>query len=252
MENESNNENYITDHNILNETRLNNLMEFQENVGIKFDDINLLNVSLAHSSYVNEILSDMQDNEKLEFLGDSVLALIVNEYLYNKYPEKLEGQLSKLKSIVVSEHSLAEIARSIDLGKYLLLGKGERQYGGAERSAILADAMEAVLGAYYLDSGLEKAREFILPHIIKELNKINKNEHKKDYKTSLQLFVQQKYKSCPLYKTIKEEGPDHNKIFYVNVYIENEEYGMGNGNNKKSAQQRAAKDALKRLKKEES
>lgn len=250
MEKENNSENYIKNVTI-SENRLNDLMEFQEIVGIRFNDINLLNMSLAHSSYVNETLTEMQDNEKLEFLGDSVLALIVNEYLYKKYPEKVEGQLSKLKSIVVSEYSLASIARSIDLGDYLLLGKGERQYGGAERSAILADAMEAVLGAYYLDSGLEKAREFILPFIIKELNKINKNEHRKDYKTSLQLVVQQKYKLCPVYKTVKEEGPDHNKIFYVNVYIENEEYGTGKGNNKKSAQQKAAKKALERIKNED-
>lgn len=219
--------------------------EFQENLNIRFDDESLLYNALAHSSYVNEHKDpDLQNNEKLEFLGDSVLALIVIEYLYKNYSELAEGELSKIKAIVVSEYSLASIGRKIQLGDYIMLGKGERQYGGAERDATIADCLEAVFGAYYLDSGLDKSRDFILPFILEELEKVDKNEHKRDYKSELQLIIQQKYKSCPVYETINEVGPDHNKVFHVNVLIEGVVEGFGKGNNKKTAQQEAAKSAL--------
>lgn len=236
--------NYINNSHI-DSYRIQKLEEFQDTKNLKFNDIMLLNTAFSHSSYVNEAVEDIESNEKLEFLGDSVLTLIVNEYLYKSYPHYSEGQLSKLKSVVVSESSLAYIARIMNLGDYLLLGKGEKQYGGAKRDAILADTMEAVLGAYYLDDGLDKVSGFILPYIKEELEKIDKDEYRKDYKSALQLITQQKYKSCPEYKTIKEEGPDHDKIFYVNVTIEGKELCTGKGSNKKSAQQEAAKKALK-------
>ncbi len=229
---------------MLDENRISLLKSFQSNLDINFKDVDLLHQALLHSSYVNERHDEKDDNETLEFLGDSVLALIVNEYLFVNYNEYREGELSRIKSIVVSEFSLSEIAREIDLASFLLLGKGEEQSGGLNRRAILADAMEALLGAYFLDSGLDSCRDFILPYLKKEISKIIKQKHKKDYKTDLQLHVQQRYKSCPVYETIKEEGPDHNKIFYVDVYINNKLYGSGIGNNKKSAQQDAAKHAL--------
>jgi len=241
MENETKNISIIDDE------RLKELKEFQKNVYIYFENIELLNMAFSHSSYVNEHPEILQNNEKLEFLGDSVLALVVNEYLYQNYPDYSEGQLSKIKSVIVSEFTLASISRELDIGNYILLGKGERQYGGADRDAILADTIEAILGAYYLDSGLKKAQDFILPYVIGALDKIDKDEYKKDYKTTLQLIVQQKYKSCPIYQTIREEGPDHNKIFYVNVIIEDMVYGPGEGNNKKNAQQQAAKIALEQI-----
>jgi ribonuclease III len=247
MLNENNSGEYLSH---IDEDRIKDLEKFQDSLNIKFNDIELFNTAFAHRSYVNELPIDIENNEKLEFLGDSVLALIVNEYLYKNYPDSAEGQLAKIKSIIVSEQILAAIARKIDLGKYILLGKGEQLYGGAERDTILSDTLEAIFGAYYIDRGLEESRKFILPYILEELEKVDKDDYEKDYKSELQLVIQQKYKSCPVYETVKEEGPDHNKIFYVNVIIEGRRYGMGKGYNKKSAQQKAAKEAMRNFKEE--
>ncbi len=227
--------------------RINSLITFQKNVNIQFSDINILNTAFLHSSYVNEHPGFKEDNEKLELLGDSILAFIVNEFLYFYLPQCNEGELSRIKSIIVSEHSLSEIAKRLEIGKFLLLGKGEVQANGMNRKAILADTMEALLGAYFIDSGLEKVKKFILPHILTEIDKINKNEHKKDYKTQLQLIMQQLKKLCPTYETISEEGPDHEKVFYVNVLVDSILMGKGSGSSKKHAQQDAARDALFKL-----
>jgi ribonuclease-3 len=239
---------------ILDDNRINKLKKFEKKAGTDFEDMNLLNNAFCHSSYVNELpmeYSDIvQDNERLEFLGDSVLALIVNHYLFMNFPDYTEGQLSEIKSIIVSEQYLALIANKMDLDEYLLTGRGVRTNAGYNQNALLADTMEAVIGAYYIDRGLDKVRNFILPFLKAEMEKIIKKKHRKDYKSILQFYVQQKYKTYPLYETIHEEGPDHNKTFYVSVLIEGKIYGHGKGSKKKTAQKQAAREALKKLREE--
>ncbi len=239
---------------LLDGNRLKLLKEFESSNGLNFSNIKLLDNAFFHSSYVNELPYDLasgiDSNERLEFLGDSVLALIVNEYIFTHYPDYKEGQLSELKSIIVSEVSLAEIARSLGLGKYILLGNGEISDDIEHRDSILSDTVEAIMGAYYLDSGLEKVKDFILPFVKKKLDDISENKYHKDYKSILQQYIQRKYKKCPMYKTVKEEGPDHNRLFYIDVLIEGEVYGSGKGYKKKSAQQEAAHFALDRIRKE--
>ncbi|MDH4127245.1 MAG: ribonuclease III [Spirochaetota bacterium] len=232
----------------MDENRINELRVLQRKLNINFNNISLLHNAFLHSSYVNENQSETEDNEKLELLGDSVLAFVVNEHLYKSFSECSEGELSRIKSIVVSEHTLAGIARKLDLNQYLLLGRGEKQSQGMNRQAILADTFEALLGAYNLDSGIHKVREFILPFIIEEIEKINKNEHQKDYKTKLQLYTQKEFKECPIYETISEAGPDHEKTFLVQVLVNDKILGTGYGNSKKLAQQAAAKKAINKLK----
>jgi len=227
--------------------RINELHKLQEKLNIMFNKLTLLNTAFQHSSYVNEHPGDLDDNEKLELLGDSVLAFVVNEHLYKSFPDSNEGELSRIKSIVVSEHSLAIIAKELDIGQYLLLGRGEQLSNGMNRKAILADTLEALLGAYCLDSGMEAVKKFILPLVIEEIKKVEKNEHQKDYKTQLQLIIQQQEKICPTYETIAEEGPDHNKLFHVQVVINEQVAGTGSGSSKKLAQQDAARDALIKL-----
>lgn len=231
----------------MDQERLNSLKELQKKLNIHFKDVDYLHNGLLHSSYVNENSHEKENNEKLELLGDSVLAYVVNLHLYLTFPEHSEGELSRIKSIVVSEHSLAGIAKDMDLGSFLLLGRGEQLANGMNRNAILADTLEAVLGAYCLDSGMDKARDFILPYMIKEIDKVQSNRHKKDYKTSLQLITQQERKICPNYITVSESGPDHNKTFIINVSIDNKIIGTGSGSSKKKAQQEAAHDALVKL-----
>ncbi len=221
--------------------------ELQEKLNLDFNNLQLLNQALSHSSYVNENLDIDKDNEKLEFLGDSVLSLIVTEFLYTNFKDKTEGELSRMKSFIVSEKSLSDIAKKISLGDYLLLGKGEKQSGGKHRKAILADTLEAVLGAYYLDKGFADTKKFILKYVSSLAEQIITNNYQRDYKTELQLLIQQKTKSCPAYITTKEEGPDHDKLFYVDVFVNEEMLGSGKGKNKKTAQQEAAKIALENI-----
>ncbi len=231
----------------MDEKRIAELNELQQRLNVQFKDLSFLQNAFLHSSYANEHPSTIEDNEKLELLGDSVLAFIVNEHLYKSFPHQNEGELSRIKSIVVSEHSLAGIAKNLALGGHILLGRGELLADGMNRKAILADTFEALIGAYYLDSGLERIRDFILPLMIKEIDKVEKNEHLKDYKTDLQLATQQKHKICPIYQTVSEEGPDHRKTFHVHVLIDEEIVGKGSGSSKKLAQQDAAYDALQNM-----
>ena len=228
--------------------RIQKLINYQNEIGIKFSNIDLFNQALTHKSYANEVGRTLENNEKLELLGDSVLNFIVVEYLYRQFTDYTEGELSKIKSVVVSEVSLADIARDIGLGENILLGKGEKVSGGAERAAILADTTEALIGAYYLDSGMERIKFFILPYLAMVIFRYQHNKEFVDFKTDLQLYSQQRFKLCPTYKTIKEDGPDHSKVFYINVAIGNKNYGVGKGHNKKAAQQDAARLALEQLK----
>ena len=223
------------------------LQLFEKHAGIRFRKSEVLNLAFSHRSYSNEIPSNIDNNEKLEFLGDSVLGIVVSDYLFRIMPERPEGELARIKSFVVSEDSLAGIAKAIKVDNYILIGKGEEYSGGRTKKAILADCMEAIFGAYYLDSGFKNVQNFILKYLIPEINKVLENKHRKDYKTLLQELVQKKYKSYPRYNIVKKTGPDHDRTFWIEVKIKGEVYGPGKGKNKKEAEQRAAGIAFESL-----
>lgn len=229
--------------------RMKKLYELQKYINYKFNDISLLNNSLAHSSYINENKKGLYtSNERLEFLGDAIIDLIVSEYLYKRFPELPEGELTKIRSSIVCEPSLAFAARKINLGAYMLLGKGEDITGGRDRDSLLADAFEALTAAIYLDGGFNKAVSFLIGNFEQEvIYAISKGNLFIDYKTELQEFLQKKYKSKVEYRVEKEDGPDHNKKFYMNVIAENKVIGKGMGRNKKEAEQNAAKHALMQI-----
>ncbi len=230
------------------EDRRDLLLEFQRQIGVRFKNPELLNQSLMHRSYIHGKSSDRGlSNERMEFLGDSVLGLVVNEYLYNRYPDRNEGDLTKIKSLVVSRQVLAKKAEEMGLGKYLLLSAGEVESGGRKRSSIIADAMEAVIGAIYLDRGIEPAREFIRKEILTALHEITGAEEHINYKSLLQELVQGSRKVHPVYRIMTEKGPDHDKQFIVDVSISGKNYGRGTGKSKKEAEQSAAKAALQNL-----
>lgn len=233
----------------INKNRIELLEEIQEKIEYKFKDINLLNWALTHSSYANEYKKQkIVYNERLEFLGDSILGLVVSDYIYKEYPKYPEGDLTKLRATVVCEPSLSFLAKNIDLGKYLLLGKGENSTGGRERVSILADAFEALIGAIYLDGAMESAKTFVLYHLEPAIEgAVNGIELFIDYKTQLQEILQKKNSGKILYKVVREEGPDHNKSFYTEVYVKEVILGKGIGKSKKDAEQDAAKSALKRM-----
>lgn len=225
------------------------LKELQDKVEYNFSDEKFLNWALTHSSYANEYKKQkIIYNERLEFLGDSILGLIVSEYIYIVYPNYPEGELTKLRATVVCEPALSYLATNIDLGKYMLLGKGEEATGGRKRVSILADAFEALIGAIYLDGGMENAKCFVLKHLKPVIaDAVNGLELFIDYKTQLQEVLQKKNKGNIEYKVVKEEGPDHNKIFHTEVYAKEKELGTGFGKSKKDAEQNAAKAALIRM-----
>ena len=223
------------------------LKELEKRIGYKFQDFSLLKHALMHSSYTNEKhLPKYQCNERLEFLGDAVLELVSSEFLFLENPKEPEGKLTKTRASMVCEPSLAFCARDIELGSYLLLGKGEEATGGRTRESVTSDAMEALIGAIYLDGGFADAKEFIHKFILSDL------ENKKlffDSKTILQEIVQADINKPITYQLLKEEGPDHNKAFYVEVFIGDVDYGTGKGRTKKAAEQQAAYQAILALKK---
>ncbi|HHV46209.1 MAG TPA: ribonuclease III [Tissierellia bacterium] len=224
------------------------LEELQTIIGYSFRDVEILNTSLTHSSYANESKASVVSNERLEFLGDVVIDLVVSEYLYNRFTELPEGELTKRRASVVCESSLAFAARKIKLGDYLLLGKGEETTGGRNRDSILADAFEALTGAIYIDGKYESARSFLLVNFEEEvIYALSKGTLFKDYKTELQELLQKRTKSKIEYVVEREDGPDHKKKFYMNVIVENKIIGKGMGRNKKEAEQNAAKQALMKL-----
>ena len=211
-----------------------------DKLGYRFRDPRLLEKALTHSSYANEGHHGMESNERLEFLGDSVLGFVTAGYLFEKETGP-EGMLTKLRAALVCEKALCSYAQLLGLGAYLLLGKGEQRSGGAERPSILADAMEALLGAMYLDGGMETARAFILPFVTGALTDAAAEE---DYKTKLQEIVQQNPEERLRYVVTDESGPDHNKHFVVEVHLNSNCIGKGEGHSKKLAEQQAAKEAL--------
>ena len=231
----------------LDNERKKHLQSFEKKASIRFRRYDLLNLAFCHRSYTNENQKINENNEKLEFLGDSVLGLVAAEYLFNLLPEKVEGDLARIKSFVVSEESLAEIALTLNVNEFLLIGKGEENSGGRLKKAILADCMEAVFGAYFLDNGFKECSRFILNLLIPQIDKVLNNRHKRDYKSLLQEFSQKNYKTYPKYQIIKKSGPDHNKTFWVEVDVNGSTYGPGEGKNKKEAEQNAAESAYKRL-----
>ncbi|MEF9840754.1 MAG: ribonuclease III [Lachnospiraceae bacterium] len=223
-------------------TKLNKL---EIKIQYQFRDFTLLHQAMMHSSYANEIHAKKYEcNERLEFLGDAVLELISSEFLFDEYPQTPEGELTKTRASMVCEPTLAYCARKLDLGSYLLLGKGEEGTGGRYRDSITSDALEALIGAIYLDGGFASAKEFIHTFVLSDL------ENKKlfyDSKTILQEIVQGNMMGTISYQLLKEEGPDHDKSFFVEVQIEKKSYGTGNGRTKKAAEQKAAYDAILKL-----
>ncbi len=223
------------------------LHAFERHAGARFKRLGLLNLAFVHRSYSNETANPSGNNEKLEFLGDSVLGLVVAEHLFTTLPDKVEGDLAKIKSFVVSEESLAKVAARLQVDRYLLVGRGEEYSGGRQKKAILADAMEAIIGALFLDSGMKSARRFVLEQLVPEIDLVLQDRHRKDYKTLLQEFVQKKYKTYPKYHLTHRSGPDHNKTFWIEVRISDQSFGPGEGKNKKQAEQAAAKLAYEAL-----
>lgn len=219
------------------------LTPLMERLGYTFNDVSLLKRALTHSSYANEAGRNLQSNERLEFLGDSVLGLTAAVRLFQK-EKGPEGELTKLRAAVVCEKALFSYAKELGLGQWLMLGRGEAQNGGAERPSIVADAFEAVTAAIYLDGGMEAARDFLLPFLEKEASN-QRRAHFKDYKTQLQEIVQQNPGEIITYVLTGESGPDHNKQFTMEVHLNSNVISSGRGRSKKEAEQKAAREALR-------
>jgi ribonuclease-3 len=225
----------------LSKERKDLLQLFQRDSQIHFKDLQLLNKAFTHRSYSHESDAGRGNNERLEFLGDSVLGLIAASELFTGLLDKSEGDLARIKSFIVSEESLSRIAKELGIDRYLLIGKGEEHSGGRTKKAILADAMEAVIGAYYLDSGFAKAQRFVLRALKTEIDRVLQNKHQKDYKTILQEFAQKRFKVYPQYKVLKKEGPDHDRTFWMTVSLDGRDFGPESGKNKKEAEQLVAR-----------
>ena len=222
------------------------IKDLETAIGYRFQNITLLQNALAHSSYANERWHDSRkSNERLEFLGDSVLGMLVAEYLYRTFPDRPEGELTRMRADMVCEQALARIAERICLGQHLLLGHGEEQGGGRNRPSILADAVESVIAACFLDGGLSAAKDFVDRFVLCDVPVAQL--HNADYKTMLQELVQQKKNQLLAYTLEGESGPDHNKQFSVSVSLNAEVVGNGTGSSKKRAEQDAARAAIQKL-----
>jgi len=213
-------------------------------LGVSFSDKEMLRRSLTHRSCVQE--GDDISNERLEFLGDSILGSVISEHLFDAYPEWSEGELTRAKAATVSEPALAAAARRLGIGEYLLLSKGEEQSGGRERSSILCGSFEAIVAAIYIQNGAEKTKEFILRALADPLQAVVRGDYNRDYKTLLQELVQENHHILPCYRVVEERGPDHNKSFVVEVLLGEEILGVGTGKSKKEGEQAAAKQALEK------
>jgi ribonuclease-3 len=232
----------------MDKERKKTLKELQKKIGYRFKSLDLLNQSLRHKSFVHEnVDAQGQDNERLEFLGDAVLDLVIGHLIMDRYPDYAEGSLSRLRASVVNETRLAKIARDLVLGEYLLLGKGEEMTRGREKSSILSSSLEALLAAIYLDGGYKKAFKTIARLFFRTLEVAEKESFYQDYKTKLQEISQDTFKAIPRYVLAKEYGPDHQKVFGVQVQIQGKVAGVGAGRSKKEAEQRAARRTLEKL-----
>ena len=220
------------------------MLELQKIIGYDFNDISLLETAVTHSSYANEKHNkSVKHNERLEFLGDAVLSIVVSDYIFKNCPELPEGQLTKLRAFLVCEKALYRFALVIELGKYIRFSHGEKKNGGDRRPSILADAFEAVIAAVYLDGGMDEASKFIYRFIIPEIKNYGK-QSQTDYKTKLQEIIQQNPGEHIEYLVVDSYGPDHDKHFKVEVRIDNNVVGKGGGRSKKEAEQQAAREAL--------
>lgn len=223
-----------------------NFTEFEKIIGIEFKDKNLLEQALTHRSYLNENRSNRSGhNERLEFLGDAILELVITDYLYQKYPNKTEGEMTSIRSALVNAQTCADVAKNINLNSFLLLSKGESKDTGRARQYILANALEAIIGAIYLDSGYESAKSFISKYIFPMTERIVTEELWVDAKSKFQEKAQDKVGITPSYRTLKETGPDHDKKFTVGVFLGEHKVAEGEGNSKQDAEQNAARKALK-------
>ena len=222
------------------------LAAFQKTAGFRFKSLELLNLSFMHRSVSNET-SCRLNNERLEFLGDSILGAACATLLYEKFTDKTEGELAKIKSVTVSQDVLSAVARELQLDTMMLLGKGEELSGGRKKNAILADTLEALIGALYLDSGYKTAFAFISCNFAPEIDRIVKNNYHCDYKSLLQELCQRHFRTYPQYCLVKRSGPDHDHMFWIEVHIAGTVYGSGTGRNKKTAEQEAARIAYQAL-----
>ena len=216
----------------------------EEKLGYSFENISLLEHALTHSSYANESRGRCTSNERLEFLGDSVLGMVVADHLYRNHPDMPEGELTRTRAALVCEESLVKVAKELDLGRHLRLGKGEEHGGGRERPSIQADAVEAVLAAVYLDGGIGSARKIVQRYILSRSQQVNTP---RDYKTALQELVQRTPGKSISYRLVGESGPDHCRQFVMQVCVGDEVVGQGSGHSKKAAEQMAAKAAFEQL-----
>lgn len=221
--------------------------ELVERLGMTMTGSSLLRQALTHTSYANEEGQPSQDNERLEFMGDAVIQMVVTEHLFTRFPKKSEGELAKMRAAVVCAEGLARAARRIRLGDYLMLGKGEKQSGGNERLSVLSDALEAVAAAVYLEMGWAAARTFVLAVLAAELENPSRLDRAIDPKSALQERLQAAFKQVPVYRLIEASGPDHDKRFVSEVLHDGRVLGRGSGRSKKASEQEAARVALRRL-----
>lgn len=232
----------------MKEERKKKLKEFENLIEIQFNSKKYLDLALTHSSYANQFnLKYEEHNERLEFLGDSVLSMVISEYLFKNYRNEHEGRLTKVRAGVVCEASLAKIARKLNINDYIRIGKGEELSGGRNRDSLLADACEALIAAIYLDKGYETVKGFVLENLVDMIKRLEKEKNFDDYKTKLQEYVQKEVCLPIEYEIVNESGPDHDKLFESEVFLDRKCYGRGKGKSKKEAEQQAAKEALMRL-----
>jgi len=225
-----------------------NLDQLQQRLGINFNEPHLLAQALVHRSYLNEAIGQgLESNERLEFLGDAVLSFVVSHWLYQKYPDYKEGRLTNLRSNLVRTSTLAQIATQLKIGHNLLMSRGEKSAGGEKNQSLLANTLEAIIGAIFLDQGMAKAESFIKAQLEPFLNQILSKGELKDSKSLLQEKIQEEIKETPVYKTLKEKGPDHAKIFTVGVYRQGKLLAKEKGKTKQEAEEKAAKAALEKL-----
>ncbi len=235
---------------MMDKKRLSELRQLCESLSIEMDQVSLLDTALTHPSYAHEAKSHPKPkhNQRLEFLGDSVLSLVVSTYLFRQYRNLDEGELSKFRAFLVCEETLAQLAGEMQLGKHLLLGKGEQHMAGEDNPSILADAFESVLGAYYLDKGFQAASEFLDRVLIQRIPELTADGIDRDYKSRLQEKVQETGPAEIRYEQVSADGPTNNRTFVMRVLVSGEERGQGKGRTKKEAEQRAAREALKAYK----
>jgi ribonuclease III len=231
---------------MLADARKEQLKELERALNYRFHRMELLNHALTHKSYVHEQREPAQHNERLEFLGDAVLGLVISDYCYVRFAELAEGELSKLRACLVNEGNLARIARRLQLGSYLLVGRGEELTGGRAKASLLADTFEAVLAAIYLDGSLQAVYQVVLRCFREDLETIRHGGYK-DFKSELQEFTQDRFGCVPTYLVVREHGPDHEKVFEVELAISGQLHGLGTGKSKKEAEQDAARKVLEAL-----